>query len=245
MTSNWLQRTELLIGSEMVEKFRNSHVLVVGLGGVGSYVAEQLARAGIGKLTLVDGDVVNNTNRNRQLPALCSTIGKPKIQIVAARLKDINPEIELVLVEKYIKDQAIIDLVEQEYDYVVDAIDTLAPKVYLLYYARKFNHKVVSSMGAGGKLFPENIQIVDISQTKNCRLAYYIRKKLHKLGVWEGITAVYSPETVSKSAVVLEQGEFNKRSTAGTISYMTAIFGCYCASVVLTSLLELKNEKIL
>lgn len=243
MTPDWLQRTELLVGKEMIEKLRNSHVLVAGLGGVGAYTAEQLARAGVGKLTLVDGDVVNDTNRNRQLPALCSTIGKPKTQVMAERLKDINPNIELVLVEKYIKDQAIIDLVEQEYDYVVDAIDTLAPKVYLLYYARKFGHKVVSSMGAGGKFFPENIEIVDISQTKNCRLAYYIRKKLHRLGIWEGVTAVYSPEVVSKSAVVLERGEFNKRSTVGTISYMTAIFGCYCASVVLTSLLGLTERE--
>lgn len=234
---DWQTRTRLLAGDQGLKRFSESHILIAGLGGVGAYAAEQLARAGVGKLTLVDGDTVHNSNRNRQLPALISTLGMPKTEVVAARLRDINPTIELVLVNAYIKDQLLIDLVEQPYDYVIDAIDTLAPKVYLLFFAHKYGHKVVSSMGAGGKFDPAMIQVVDISETQQCRLAYYIRKKLHKLGVWKGITAVYSTEVVSKSSVKAESGEMNKRSTVGTISYMPAMFGMYCASVVLRSLL--------
>lgn len=238
---DWQIRTELLVGKDNIEKLKNSHVLVAGLGGVGAYVAELLARAGVGKLTIIDGDVINKSNKNRQLLALDSTVGKSKVKLMKDRLYDINPEIEILSVEEYIKDQAIIDLVEKPYDYIVDAIDTLAPKVYLLYYARKYGQKIISSMGAGGKYFPEKIKIVDISETVNCRLAYYIRKRLHKLDVWDGIKVVYSPEIVDKSAVILDSGEFHKRSTVGTISYMPAVFGCYCASVVLTEILGIEG----
>lgn len=236
---NWQSRTALIIGEQKLEKIKNSHVLVVGLGGVGAYAAEQLVRAGIGKLTIVDGDTVHPSNRNRQLAALVSTNALPKTEVMSIRLKDINPELELTVVTHYIKDQRLIDLLSKPYDYVIDAIDTLAPKVYLLYYAVKYGHRVVSSMGAGGKFDPQRIEVVDISQTKNCRLAYYMRKKLHKLDVWSGITAVYSTEEVDKKTVQEEHGELNKKSTVGTISYMPAIFGCFCASVVLRDLLEI------
>lgn len=238
MEHNWQERTLLLIGQENIQKLANSHVLVAGLGGVGAYAAEQLVRAGIGKLTIVDGDYVHASNRNRQLAALISTEGMPKTQVMEQRLKDINPNVEIHVVQQYIKDQALIDVLNQPYDYVIDAIDTLAPKVYLLYYARKFGLSVVSSMGAGGKFDPTRIEVVDIDETNNCRLAYYIRKKLHKLDVWTGITAVYSPEEVASSAVKAESGEMNKRSTVGTISYMPAVFGCICASVVIRHLIE-------
>jgi tRNA A37 threonylcarbamoyladenosine dehydratase len=238
MKDNWQARTELLIGQTGIEKLASSHVLVVGLGGVGSYTAEQLCRAGIGELTLVDGDTVHPSNRNRQLPALKSTQGKFKTEIVAERLRDINPDIRLNIVNQYIKDESLIEVVSRPYDFVVDAIDTLAPKVYLLYYAHQYGHKVVSSMGAGGKFDPMQIEVVDISVTKNCRLAYYIRKKLHKLDVWTGITAVYSPEVVSRQVVAIELGEFNKKSAVGTISYMPAVFGCICSSVVIRGILE-------
>ncbi len=238
MKDNWQARTELLIGKSGIEKLAASHVLVAGLGGVGSYTAEQLCRAGIGELTLVDGDTVHPSNRNRQLPALKSTQGKFKTEIVAERLRDINPDIRLNIVNQYIKDESLIEVVRRPYDFVVDAIDTLAPKVYFLYYAHQYGHKVVSSMGAGGKFDPMQIEVVDISVTKNCRLAYYIRKKLHKLDVWTGITAVYSPEVVSRQVVAIELGEFNKKSAVGTISYMPAVFGCLCSSVVIRGLLE-------
>ena len=233
----WNDRTRLLIGDDGIEKLRRSHVLVVGLGGVGAYAAEQLARAGIGRMTIVDGDVVNITNRNRQLLALSSTQGRPKAEVMAERIRDINPDIELEVINQYMKDDAIIELVSKPYDYVVDAIDTVAPKVFLLYYAKMNNQRIVSCMGAGGKFHPEKIEITDIAQSNHCRLAFYIRKRLHRLGVFDGITAVFSPEPVDESAVV-NVSEQNKVSNVGTISYMPAAFGIFCASVVINDLLK-------
>ena len=233
----WNDRTRLLIGDDGIEKLRRSHVLVVGLGGVGAYAAEQLARAGIGRMTIVDGDVVNITNRNRQLLALSSTQGRPKAEVMAERIRDINPDIELEVINQYMKDDAIIELVSKPYDYVVDAIDTVAPKVFLLYYAKMNNQRIVSCMGAGGKFHPEKIEITDIAQSNHCRLAFYIRKRLHRLGVFDGITAVFSPEPVDESAIV-NVSEQNKVSNVGTISYMPAAFGIFCASVVINDLLK-------
>ena len=239
---DWNERTRLLIGDAGIEKLRKSHVLVVGLGGVGGYAAEQLARAGIGRMTIVDGDVVSNTNRNRQLLALNSTLGRPKAEVMAERILDINPDIELEVINQYMKDDAIIELVSKPYDFVVDAIDTVAPKVFLLYYAKQNNQRVVSCMGAGGKFHPERIEIADIAQSNHCRLAFYIRKRLHRLGVFDGITAVFSPEPVDSSAVTTDmEKEQNKVSNVGTISYMPAAFGIFCASVVINGLLENKD----
>ena len=232
----WNDRTRLLIGDDGVDQLRRSHVLVVGLGGVGGYAAEQLARAGIGRMTIVDGDVVNITNRNRQLLALCSTQGRPKAEVMAERIRDINPDIELEVINQYMKDDAIIELVSRPYDYVVDAIDTVAPKVFLLYYAKMNNQRIVSCMGAGGKFHPEKIEIADIAQSNHCRLAFYIRKRLHRLGVFDGIKAVFSPEPVDESAII-NVSEQNKVSNVGTISYMPAAFGIFCASVVINDLL--------
>ena len=209
---------------------------MVGLGGVGAYAAEQLARAGIGRMTIVDGDVVNITNRNRQLLALGSTQGRPKAEVMAERIRDINPDVELEVINRYMKDDAIIELVSKPYDFIVDAIDTVAPKVFLLYYAKQNNQRIVSCMGAGGKFHPEKIEISDIAQSNHCRLAFYIRKRLHRLGVFDGITAVYSPEPVDDSAVI-NVNEQNKVSNVGTISYMPAAFGIFCASVVINGLL--------
>lgn len=237
MSNEWQERTRLLLGDEGFEKLNSSHVLVVGLGGVGGYVAEQLTRAGIGELTIVDGDVVSQSNMNRQLLALQSTQGKPKAEVMAARLRDINPDIKLHVVSQFMKDQALIDLISQPYDYVVDAIDTVSPKVFLLYYAVQNNQRIVSCMGAGGKMHPDKIEIADIDKSHHCHLAFYIRKKLHKLGIRTGIKVVFSPEPVSKSAVIEEESQ-NKASNVGTISYMPAAFGCFCASVVINGLLE-------
>ena len=180
MSNEWQERTRLLLGDECFEKLNSSHVLVVGLGGVGGYVAEQLTRAGIGELTIVDGDVVSQSNMNRQLLALQSTQGMPKAEVMAARLRDINPNIKLHVVNQFMKDQALIDLISQPYDYVVDAIDTVSPKVFLLYYAVQNNQRIVSCMGAGGKMHPDKIEIADIDKSHHCHLAFYIRKKLHK-----------------------------------------------------------------
>lgn len=237
MSNEWQERTRLLLGDEGFEKLNSSHVLVVGLGGVGGYVAEQLTRAGIGELTIVDGDVVSQSNMNRQLLALQSTQGKPKAEVMAARLRDINPDVKLHVVSQFMKDKALIDLISQPYDFVVDAIDTVSPKVFLLYYAVQNNQRIVSCMGAGGKMHPDKIEIADIDKSHHCHLAFYIRKKLHKLGIRTGIKVVFSPEPVSKSAVIEEESQ-NKASNVGTISYMPAAFGCFCASVVINGLLE-------
>jgi tRNA A37 threonylcarbamoyladenosine dehydratase len=235
---HWQERTLLLAGKEKIQKLAQSHVLVVGLGGVGSYAAEQLARAGVGSLTIVDGDTIHETNRNRQLPALVSTQDNYKAVVVGNRLRDINPDINLTIIQEYIKDQPMIDIIQRGYDYVIDAIDTLSPKVYLIYHTVKAGIPLVSSMGSGGKLDPSLVKVSDIDDTYNCKLAYYMRKRLHKLGIWKGFKAVYSPEVVSRDAVALLEGEMNKKSTVGTISYMPAIFGCYCASVVIRDIID-------
>lgn len=238
MSEDWQDRTHILIGDEGIAKLRNAHVLVVGLGGVGGYAAEQLARAGIGEMTIVDCDTVNSTNKNRQLLALDSTIGRHKTEVMAERIRDINPDIRLHVMTQYLKDQSIIDLMAQKFDFVVDAIDTLAPKVFLLYYAVQNHQNIVSCMGAGGKFDPEKIEIADISKSYNCRLAFYIRKRLHRLGIREGITVVFSSEKVAdKAFVVDDEHQENKIATVGTISYMPAIFGCFCASHVINKLL--------
>jgi len=235
---SWQNRTELLLGPRKVEILQTKHVLVAGLGGVGAMAAEQLCRAGIGHLTIVDGDTVHASNRNRQLPALISTEGKAKTEVMKNRLLDINPGLELTVIHEYIKDQRMIDILEQGYDYVVDAIDTLSPKVYLLYHSHRLGLPIVSSMGAGGKLDPGLVQVSDLDDSFNCKLAYYMRKRLHKLGIWKGIKVVFSPEVVSRESVQLSEGELNKKSTVGTISYMPAVFGCFCAATVVRDLIE-------
>ncbi|MCF8366141.1 MAG: tRNA threonylcarbamoyladenosine dehydratase [Bacteroidales bacterium] len=239
-TDGWNSRTEQLIGPEKIVLLRSKHVLVAGLGGVGAYAAEMLGRAGIGKLTIIDGDLVATGNRNRQLLALKSTEGKPKAELMAQRLRDINPDVELIVVQEYLKNERIDAILDNKYDYVVDAIDTLSPKVFFIIEALKNNLKLVSSMGAGGKFNPALIEADDISKTHGCKLAFYIRKRLQKFGIRSGFTAVFSPEPVDKERKILVEGEQNKKSTVGTISYMPAVFGCFCASVVLRELIREK-----
>ncbi len=236
---HWLSRTELLIGHDKLEVLRNSHVLVAGLGGVGGYAAEQLCRAGIGEITMIDGDVVSSTNRNRQIIALSSNEGIKKADLMALRLIDINPDIKLHIIPEYFKEHRFPPLLESQFDYIVDAIDTLTPKVTLLAESVKKGIPVVSSMGSGGKLHPEKVQIADISESHHCKFAYIVRKYLHKLDVYKGITVVYSPETVDKEAVREVTGEENKKSVVGTISYMPPVFGCFCASVVIRNLIQI------
>ncbi len=212
--------------------------MVVGLGGVGAYAAEQICRAGVGKMTIVDGDVVDTTNRNRQLPALISSTGEPKAEILAARFRDINPEIEITVVNNYISDEITIELLKsQKFDNVVDAIDTLSPKVFLVYHAVQMGLKVASSMGAGGKTDPQMVQITDISKTYGCKLAKVFRQRLSKLGISKGIHVVFSPEEIKKNTVRAESSR-NKKSTAGTISYMPPVFGCYISSIVIRDLIS-------
>lgn len=234
---NWLERTELLLGSEKLNTLRNAHVLVVGVGGVGAYAAEMVARAGIGELTIADADVVGLSNINRQLVALHSTVGKQKCEILAARLLDINPELKLHTVNRFIKDDETDALLDSaKFDYVVDAIDTLSPKLALIKGALDRCIPLVSSMGAGAKTDPTLMEIKDISKTHHCPLAHMLRKRLHKIGIKRGFRAVFSPEPIREGAMILCE-EQNKKSNVGTISYIPALFGIGCASVVIRDLI--------
>ncbi len=236
MTVEWLTRTELLLGNEKLEKLQSASVLVVGLGGVGAYAAEMICRAGVGSMTIVDGDTIHPSNRNRQLPALKSTEDLPKAEVMGQRLLDINPDIKLTVIQEYLKDEKMIEVLEKGYDYVVDAIDTLSPKIFLIYHSLQRKYRLVSSMGAGGKFDPTRVSVTDISQTTNCSLARILRKRLHRLGIRDGFTAVFSPELIDKGRIVPVEDEMNKASVVGTISYMPAAFGIACASVVIREL---------
>lgn len=242
---NWLERTELLLGVEKLAMLRNAHVLVVGVGGVGAYAAEMIARAGVGQLTIADADNVSPSNINRQLVALHSTIGRPKCEILAERLKDINPELELHIVNRFIKDSETDALLDSaKFDYVVDAIDTLSPKLALIKGALDRGIPLVSSMGAGAKTDPTLMEIKDIAKTHHCPLAHMLRKRLHKIGIKRGFRAVFSPEPVREGAMILCE-EQNKKSNVGTISYIPALFGIGCASVVIRDIvgeMPTKNE---
>ena len=236
---NWQERTELLIGKDKLNKLENSHVLIAGLGGVGAMTAEMICRAGIGNITIIDSDKIQTSNRNRQIPALVSTEGKYKTDVVSERLLDINPDLKLITINKYLKDEEIPNiLTAQKFDYVVDAIDTLSPKVYFIYHALKLDLKLVSSLGTGRKFDPEMVKVADISETYNCKLGYYLRKRLHKLEIFSNFKVVFSPEDVNNGSVELIANERNKKSRVGTISYMPAVFGCHAASVVIRDLIR-------
>ena len=238
-SENWQERTELLVGKENVEKLRSAHVLIVGLGGVGSSAAEAICRAGVGEITIVDGDQINPSNKNRQLPALESTIGKPKAEVVGERLLDINPELKLNMIQEYIKDDRMIEILDKPYGDVVDAIDTLSPKVYLIYHSIQKGLRIVSSLGSGARLDPTKIIIKDISKSYNCRLGFLLRKRLRKLGVSKGFKVVFSEDKADSNAVVVDEPGENKKSSVGTISYMPPIYGYFCASVVIRDLIEI------
>ena len=231
---DWKQRTRLLLGEEKMERLQQAHVLVVGLGGVGAYAAEMICRAGVGRMTIVDADTVQPTNINRQLPALHSTMGREKAEVLAARFKDINPDIELTVLPVFLKDDNIPELLDAaRYDFIVDAIDTLAPKCYLIAEALKRHIKIVSSMGAGAKSDITQIRFADIWDTYHCGLSKAVRKRLQKLGIKRKLPVVFSTEQADPKAVLLTEDEQNKKSTCGTVSYMPAVFGCYLAEYVI------------
>ncbi len=233
---SWLSRTELLIGKEKLQELEHKHVLVIGLGGVGSYAAEFIARGGVGQMTIVDGDVVDPTNRNRQLPALATNHGEPKALIMKERLLSINPDLKLRVVQSFIMPEMVEELLSVKYDYVIEAIDSITPKIMVLTTAYAREQNIVSSMGAGGKFDPTRLQVTDISETHTCRLAKYVRKRLHRKGVFTGIKAVFSDEHIVKESLIKTDGTNFKKSAYGTISYLPATFGATCASVVLRAL---------
>ena len=239
MLPYWMSRTELLLGQETLQQLVSKNVLVVGLGGVGGICAEMIARAGIGRMTIVDGDVVDLSNCNRQVAALHSTEKKLKAEVMAERLKDINPAIQLTVINDFIKEEKTIELVEaQQYDYAVDCIDTLTPKVWFIKACVDRKIPIVSSLGAGGKLDPLKIQVTDIAKSYQCKLARYVRKHLHSHGIETGVTVVFSPEDIDREKVIVTEKAFPKKSIIGTISYMPSIFGCMVASVVIRELVE-------
>ncbi len=238
MLENWQSRTELLIGKGSVEKLANKHIFIAGLGGVGGYVAEMLARTGVGKLTILDSDTVSQSNINRQIIALTSTVGISKVELITKRLKDINPNIEIIQKEVYLNYENVDDILSEHYDYVVDAIDTLSPKISLISTSLEKNLRLISSMGAGAKLNPGKVTVTDISKTFNDKLARILRKRLHRIGIRTGFKAVFSPEEVIKSAIqaIDNDGEENKRSILGSISYMPSVFGIHIASEIIMDL---------
>lgn len=242
---NWLSRSQLLIGEENINKLQAAHVLIVGLGGVGSYAAEFICRAGVGTMTIVDGDVVDPTNRNRQLPALATTHGVSKALWMADRLKAINPELNLHVINEFLSPEACEKLLQNQFDYVMDCIDSITPKLTLLETAYKSGQKIVSSMGAGGKTDPTQIRVSDLYETMTCKLAFYIRKRLKKLGVSSGIKAIYSKEEMDKNSLIMTDCSNFKNSAYGTISYLPAAFGGAAASVVIRDLISysIKLEK--
>lgn len=236
--TNWLSRTTLLIGEEKLQKLINSHVAVIGLGGVGSFAAEFICRSGVGTMTIVDGDVVDATNRNRQLPALATNQGESKADIMAERLKAINPELKLHVIKTFINPEEVEKMLEEtQFSYIIDAIDSVTPKVTFLIAAFKRGLPIVSSMGAGGKLDPTLLKVVDISKTMNCPFAEQVRKNLKKAGIYKGIKTVFSPEINVKESLMYTDGSNYKKSAYGTMSYLPATFGSVCASVAIRDLM--------
>ena len=225
------------MGEDKMARLQSAHVLVVGLGGVGAYAAEMICRAGVGRMTIVDADTVQITNLNRQLPAMHSTLGMFKADVLEARFKDINPDLELKVLPVFLKDENIPDLLDaDEYDFIVDAIDTLSPKCYLIYHALQRRIIIVSSMGAGAKSDITQVRFADLWDTYHCGLSKAVRKRLQKMGVKRKVPVVFSTEQADPKAVLLTDDEMNKKSTCGTVSYMPAVFGCYLAEYVIKRL---------
>ena len=238
---NWKERTHLLIKQDGVDKLHNANVLVVGLGGVGAYAAEMLCRAGVGNMRIIDADVINPSNRNRQLLALVSTTGMAKAELMKLRLLDINPNLKLRADKLFINDEIIEDILDEDYDYIVDAIDSLAPKMSLIANALKKEIPIISSMGSGGKTNPALIQITDFDKTYNDKLARMLRKRMHKKGIYSGFKVVFSSEKTNPEAVKFVEDEMNKKTTVGTLSYMPAIFGSFMASEVIREISGIKE----
>lgn len=238
--AKWQERAELLFRPEGLEKLTNANVMVVGLGGVGSFAAEFLARAGVGKMTIVDGDTVDITNVNRQLPALHSTVNQPKVTVVGDRLMDINPELELTRLQEFLSPERAYELISQDFDYVLDCIDSVTPKLNLIIAAKRKKVRIISNMGAGGKFLASRIKVRDISKTDYCPLAKNVRKRLKKEGITKGVKVVYSDERPDTGSVKLTDGSNFKKSFYGTNSWIPAAFGLQAAETVVLDILEKK-----
>jgi len=239
--AKWQERAELLFKPEGINNLKNANVLVVGLGGVGSFAAEFLARAGVGKMTIVDGDVVDITNINRQLPALHSTVGLPKVELMATRLLDINPELQLTSIKEFLSPERATEIVTPDFDYVLDCIDSITPKLNMIVSAKRKGVKVISNMGAGGKYEASKVRVTDISKTNYCPLAKVVRKRLKKEGISKGIKVVYSYECPDESSLKMTDGTNFKKSFYGTNSWMPCLFGLHAAETVVKYLIKKSN----
>jgi tRNA A37 threonylcarbamoyladenosine dehydratase len=235
--AKWQERAELLFKEEGLTNLKNANVLVVGLGGVGSFAAEFLARAGVGSMTIVDGDTVDITNINRQLPALHSTVGLPKVHVVGDRLMDINPELKLIRVQEFLSPERAFEIVSEEFNYVLDCIDSVTPKLNLIIAAKRKRVKIISSMGAGGKMEASKVKVADITNTVNCMFAKTIRRRLkeHKI---DKLKVVFSSEIQDETSLKMTDGSNYKKSFYGTNSYMPGLFGLYAAETVIRYLLK-------
>ena len=236
--AKWQERAVLLFKEEGMHKLTHANVLVVGLGGVGSFAAEFLARAGVGSMTIVDGDTVDITNINRQLPALHSTVGEPKVKKVGDRLLDINPELKLTRIQEFLSPERAFELVTPEFDYVLDCIDSVTPKLNLIIACKRKKVKVISNMGAGGKYNAENVKVRDISKTEYCPLAKNVRKRLKAEGISKGVKVVYSDERPDYTSIKTTDGTNFKKSFYGTNSWMPALFGLHAAETVVKNLIK-------
>lgn len=242
--AHWLERSELLLGAESIEHLKKSHVLIVGLGGIGSFAGEFIARAGVGKMTIIDGDVFDPTNKNRQLTALDSTIGKNKAVVLAERIKDINPDIELNIVQEFVLPERVWELLkEYKPDYVMDCIDSVTPKLEWIVACLRLKIKIISHLGAGGKLDPSAVQVTKLTNTYNCKLAAHIKKRLKRKDVeFKKVKAVFSSEIQKKESLKMTDGSNYKRSFYGTASYIPALFGLMGAAEVIKHLSKEKPQ---
>lgn len=239
----WTERTEMLLGADAVSALEKATVAVIGCGGVGGYAAEMLGRAGVGRLIIVDNDVVSESNINRQILALTSTVGREKSAVLAERLRDINPSVQVVRISEYLNEENIPAILGLEsvgrIDYLVDAIDTLSPKIALIQYCLANDIPMVSSMGSGAKVDVTKVRIADISKTYQCPLAHMLRKRLHKFDIRSGFLAVFSEEIPDRKSTVIEESR-NKKSQVGTVPYLPAVFGCACAQAAIQHIASLK-----
>ena len=240
---DWLERSALLIGEESIEKLKNAHVLIVGLGGIGSFAGEFIARSGIGTMTIIDGDVFDKTNKNRQLTATDSTINRNKAVVLGEKIKDINPEIHLNIIEEFVVPERVWEiLAEFKPDYVMDCIDSVTPKLEWIKACLRLKIKIITHLGAGGKLDPAKVQVAKLENTNNCKLGHHIKKRLKREGInFKRVKAVYSSEIQIKESLKLTDGKNFKRSFYGTISYMPGLFGLYGASEVIKHLIRKIN----
>lgn len=233
--TDWLERSALLFDEATMNRLKSAHVMIVGLGGVGSYAAEFIARAGVGTMTLIDGDVFDLTNKNRQLTALDSTLGKNKAHVLADRLRDIHSEIKLNIIDEFVVPERVWEiLTEHKPDYVMDCIDSVTPKIEWITACKMKNIKIITHLGAGGKIDPSKVQVAKLPNSYNCKLGQHIKRRLKAKNInYDKIKCVFSAEMQDKDSLKLTDGTNYKKSFYGTISYIPALFGLLGASEVI------------